>query len=107
MAYKKLNSYSAQRRALEALRKTGRIDMACQAAGVSLPTFIRYREADPIFDNAVLNAIEYYKFKQDLEYGAKVRLKGLKLLEELIESGEINHNVLLKFLYERDGRIGN
>jgi hypothetical protein len=105
-ANKKLESYSAQRRALDALRKTGRIDMACAAAGVSLATFIRFREFDHIFDNAVLNAIEYWRFQQDLDYNANVRKKGFKLLEERIDNGTITDPALLKFLYDRDGRIG-
>jgi hypothetical protein len=103
----KLESFTAQRRALEALRKSGRIDMACVAAGVSLATFIRFRNNNPIFDNAVFEAIAYYNFVQELEYSTKVRNKALKLFEELIDSGQINHNVLIKFLFERDGRIGN
>jgi len=107
MGRKVLDSLKLQRRILEAIRKTGRIDMAYRAAGISEQTLQRYRHQHPVFDNAVLEAQEYYKFKQELEYGAGVRRKGLELLEKLIDREEINHNVLLKFLFERDGRIGN
>jgi hypothetical protein len=106
MATTKLDNPKYRHKVLETIRKTGMISQGYKVAGISEATLHRYRQTHPEFNQSVMEAVQYYKVQQEIEYSVELRKEALAYYKELLQKRELNHAVLHKFLFEHDHRKG-
>jgi len=102
----KLDNPKIRHRMLEAIRQTGIISDGLRASGLNSSTVTRFRNEHPEFDQAVLDAVQYYHVQQQLEYGQERRKKAQEYWDYLMVTQTLKHEVLYKYLFERDKRTG-
>jgi hypothetical protein len=102
----KLDNPKLRLRFLEAVRTTGMISDGIWATGMTSSALARFRNTHPEFDQAILDAVQYYYVQQNLEYGQETRKEAAEYWAELISSKEIKQELLFKYLFERDNRTG-
>jgi len=100
----RLDNPKIRYRFLEIVRTTGVIGDGIKLAGLNAQTLSRYRNAHPEFDQAIHDAVQYYFVQRELEYGQETRRQALDYFNFLLKTQQLKHEVLYKYLFERDKR---